>query len=83
MTYEYMMYNDVVSDDEDKVVVNISFEEMEVGQCVEVYWSGEHTWFEGEITNISSEDKQFEVLYDLDKQQLWHKDEDYPVRMSC
>lgn len=65
------------------IQVDIPLDEMEVGQCVEVYWSGEDAWFEGEITGVSVKDDQFEILYDSDKEQLWHNVSDYSVRMSC
>lgn len=69
---------------EDELIsVDISLEEMEVGQYVEVYWSGEQSWFQGEITNISLEEAQFEIYYPSDKQTFWHNDCDYQVRQSC
>ena len=68
---------------EGRIVVDISLQDMRVGECVEVFWSGENTWFEGEVTDVSVEDKQFEVYYRTDSQKLWHDASDYPVRMSC
>ena len=70
-------------DDEDRITVDVPLEDMHVGLCVEVYWSGEGEWFEGEVTGINLDDKQFEVHYHTDSQQLWHNCCDYPVRISC
>ena len=70
-------------DGEDRITVDVPLEDMHVGLCVEVYWSGEGEWFEGEVTGINLDDKQFEVHYHTDSQQLWHNCCDYPVRISC
>ena len=60
----------------------IDFENLYIGDIVEVYWKGENTWFEGSITDVDAVDRQFEVFYKSDSQKLWHKPEDYPVRTA-
>lgn len=69
--------------DEDRVVVTISLEEMNVGEMVEVFWKGEDKWFEGEITDVCLGDKTFQVFYPIDSECLWHSVDDYPCRLSC
>ena len=69
--------------DEDRVVVTLSLEEMNIGEMVEVFWKGEDKWFEGEITDVCLEDKTFQVIYQLDSECLWHSVDDYPCRQSC
>ena len=59
----------------------IQFEDLRVGEIVEVFWEGESQWFEGEVMNISVEERQYEVFYRSDSTQLWHQEEHYPVRM--
>ena len=59
---------------------HVAVEDLRVGECVEVYWEGEHSWFEGEVKDISVEDGEFEIYYPGDGETLWHKTEWYPVR---
>ena len=68
--------------DEDRVVVTLSLEEMNIGEMVEVFWKGEDKWFEGEITDVCLEDKTFQVIYQLDSECLWHSVDDYPYCQS-
>ena len=58
----------------------VAFEDLAVGEIVEVFWEGEHTWFEGEVKDVNEEDREFEVYYPGDGETLWHKPEWYPVR---
>ena len=69
--------------DEERVVVTLSLEDMNIGEMVEVFWKGEDKWFEGEITDVCLEDKTFQVIYQLDSECLWHSVDDYPCRQSC
>ena len=55
----------------------ISFDELIIGDIVEVYWSGEKEWYEGEVTGI--DDKLVEVHYKSDNQKLWHPPDNYPM----
>ena len=60
----------------------VEFEDMTVGMVVEVFWEGEKAWFEGEVTDINHELREFEVHYKQDAERLWHKPEWYSVRNS-
>ena len=71
------------SDEDHRVVVTLSLEDMNIGEMVEVFWKGEDKWFEGEITDVCLEDKTFQVIYQLDSECLWHSVDDYPCRQSC
>ena len=61
---------------------HIAVEDLRVGEIVEVYWEGEHSWFEGEVKDVSVEDGEFEIFYPADGETFWHKTEWYPVRYS-
>ena len=58
----------------------VEFEDLTVGMVVEVFWEGEKTWFEGEVTDINHDLREFEVYYKQDGERLWHKPEWYSVR---
>ena len=86
---EYPTQNDIEEwsggeddDDEPTISVDLRFDELTVDQWVEVYWKGEDRWFIGQITDICQQDNTFEVYYEIDSECLWHKIEDYPVRLS-
>ena len=61
----------------------IEFDNLYIGDIVEVYWKGEHEWFEGQVTDVDSVDRLFEVFYKTDSQKLWHDPVDYPVRNTA
>ena len=65
------------------VEVEVALSDMVVGDWVEVFWKGDGTWYEGEVTALDLSDKQFEIKYYLDKKQLWHNADEYKVRVSC
>ena len=69
--------------DSPTIQLDCDFDSMNVGDCVEVFWSGEDTWYEGEIIEIDPEDRTFQVLYVSDNQKLWHKDTEYKCRFAC
>ena len=73
------------SDDEDSchIRVELCFEELNVGECVEVFWSGENKWYEGEILAVDASDKTYHVHYHSDGKKLWHAIKDYPLSLSC
>ena len=48
----------------------VSFDELHVGGCVEVYWKGEDKWYEGEVTDLDDKDMTFEILYIDDDKKL-------------
>ena len=58
----------------------IEFENLYIGDIVEVYWKGEDQWYEGSITDVDAVDRQFEVFYKTDSKKLWHDEKYYPVR---
>ena len=60
----------------------IKFENLFIGDIVEVFWAGDNEWYEGSITDVDSVDRQFEVFYKSDSQKLWHNEKDYPVRTA-
>ena len=82
---EYFSASSVGSTTEDdpEIVCDIQLQDMRVGDCVEVYWEGESTWFEGVIKEIDSDDNTFRMYYPQDKDLIWHSIDDYPVRMAC
>ena len=59
---------------------HVAFEDLTMGEIVEVYWEGEHAWYEGEVKDINVELREFEIYYPGDGETLWHKPEWYPVR---
>lgn len=54
------------------------FEDVNVGDKVEVYWHGERKWFAGVVTGCDG--GLVEVYYNLDKHKLWHSEDDYKIR---
>lgn len=58
----------------------LSFDDLRVGDRVDVYWSGEKQWYNGKVTDLNKKDSMFEVFYFLDSKQLWHYACDYAVR---
>ena len=69
-------------DDKPCIAVDVKFEELEKGDCVEVFWKGENKWYEGTITDLCQKDRTFEVFYFEDEEVLWHSPDDYPLRQS-
>ena len=59
-------------DSDNSVTIELAceLEEMTVGDCLEVYWKGEDTWYEGEVTAVDMEDKTFEILYHTDNKKI-------------
>ena len=54
-----------------------------VNECVEVWWKGDATWYEGRLKEVDKEARTFDVLYFLDKKTLTHNDGEYKVRQAC
>ena len=75
--------SDSDSDSSHRVSVSLSFDELRVGECVQVYWKGENQWFEGEVTDLDEKDRTFEVYYPSDGKKLWHDEDNYPIQLSC
>ena len=65
------------------IEIILRLEDMQVDDCVEVYWKGDDVWYEGRIIFVDLENKQFEVEYFLDNQKLLHNSADYKVRQVC
>lgn len=65
------------------ISIDVSLQDMRVDECVEVYWKGDRKWYEGRITMVDLDEKQFEVEYFLDNKTLLHNESDYKVRMAC
>ena len=51
----------------------LELEQMRVGDIVEVYWEGEHEWYEGECTNVDLREHQFEMVYSSDGVRCWRR----------
>lgn len=75
--------SDSDSEESVNISVNCSWEELRVGECVEVYWAAEKKWYEGEVTDKDENDRTFEVVYESDGKKLWHPVDDFPLRFSC
>ena len=71
------------SDSSHRVTVSLSFDELRVGECVQVYWKGDEQWYEGEVTDIDEKDRTYEVYYPADGKKLWHDEDNYPIQLSC
>ena len=60
----------------------IDFDNLFIGDIVEVYWQGDNAWYEGHVTDVDAVDRLFEIHYKSDSQKLWHAPDDYPVRTA-
>ena len=58
----------------------LSFIDLRVGECVEVWWEGEKEWYEGEVIDLDDSDKSFQIYYKLDSAKIWHAARDFSVR---
>ena len=81
-------WDDDVEDDDDEdnaphIQLDVPLKDMNIGDCVEVYWKGDNVWYEGEILDVCETDQTYKVHYELDSQTLWHKCEEYPCRFAC
>ena len=76
--------SDESSDESEETTASdiIEFEDLYIGDIVEVYWEGEDKWFEGTVQDVDAVDRQFEVFYKADSQKLWHDAKYYPVRTA-
>ena len=55
------------SDPDDRVIIGVrSVQDLSVGEVVEVYWRGEKTWYEGEVTEVDLDDSTYQVYYKED-----------------
>ena len=68
--------------DSTSITIDLSLDKMQVGDCVEVWWKGDKCWYEGRITAVDLDSKQFDVFYFLDSKQLTHNEGEYRVRMA-
>ena len=59
---------------------DIPFDKLNLGDIVEVYWSGNKEWYEGEVTSVDKEDNTVEVHYKVDGNILWHSEDVYRIR---
>ena len=82
-TQDILLAEDVCSSSDETTESEVlELEQLRVGDIVEVYWEGEHEWYEGECTNVDLREHQFEIVYVSDGVRLWHNAQDYPVRYS-
>ena len=65
------------------IVLDVPIEKMTIGDCVEVYWKGDKKWYEGRVTGVDLDTRQFEIEYFLDDEVLTHNASEYKVRMAC
>ena len=71
-------------DDFSDINITLSIDDIQVDDCVEVYWKGDRVWYEGRIIFVDVVNKQFEVEYFLDNnKKLLHNSADYKVRQTC
>lgn len=75
---EYATQDDVAN-----ITIDLKLNDLDVNSYVEVYWKGDKVWYEGEVTGVDLEGGKFEIKYCLDGKQLWHRQEEYKVRVSC
>ena len=63
---------------------DLDYDELRVGTCVQVYWSGDNKWYTGEITALdeSESGKQFEVFYESDGEKWWHDYAEFKCRFA-
>jgi hypothetical protein len=54
--------------------------DINVADRVQVYWRGDHQWYDGTVTALNMKDREFEVFFPCDTQRLWHKACEYSVR---
>ena len=81
----YLLDDDDDSDsDADSTTINIDvpLNSMVLNDCVEVWWKGDKTWYEGRITGVDLLARTFDVFYFLDKKTLTHHEDHYKVRMA-
>ena len=62
--------------------IDVSIEDMTIGDVVEVFWKGDNRWYEGRITDFNPSERQFEVFYFSDDQHLNHNESEYKVRKA-
>jgi hypothetical protein len=65
------------------IEIILPIEDMQVDDCVEVYWRGDDEWYEGRIIFVDLDNKQFEVEYFLDDKKLLYNSAEYKVRQIC
>ena len=66
--------------DEDEDV--ISYDRLNVGDLVEVYWHGEKKWFEGEVISCDMDSEESIEIHYKDGAKLWHSEKDYKMRLQ-
>ena len=72
------------SDGSTSISIDLPIENMNVDDCVDVWWKGDKCWYSGRITDVDLESRTFEVFYFLDEHTLVHHDDEYnKVRMAC
>ena len=57
------------------------FDDIRVGHIVSVYWRGEKEWYEGEVLEVDHSDSTVKVVYKSDSTSLWHKLDNYPMKL--
>ena len=60
---------------------DLKFEEINVGDVVEVYWDGMGEWYEGEVSDVDVHDMTVEIIYKIDNKQLYHSLDNYRIRL--
>ena len=76
------LYDDCEKSEETTATETIDFNNLFIGDIVEVYWEGEDNWFEGEVMDVDLVEEQFQIYYKTDDTTYWHNKVDYPVRTT-
>ena len=72
---------DTSTESEDGPNPDLTLDELNMGDVVEVYWEGMGEWYEGEVTDVDVDDMTVEILYKSDNKQLYHSLDNYRMRM--
>ena len=85
----YMLFNQIIYDSRSYMEPHMVLKQIickiiyhSVGDFVEVWWQGDRKWYEGRVTGVDMDEKQFEVEYFDDGKVLTHNDSEYKVRMT-
>ena len=66
---------------EDEERHDSTFDTLNVGEIVEVYWKGMKKWYEGEVTDKDDKDDTVEIQYKEDNSKMYHSLKDYRMRL--
>ena len=81
----YSAFTDEEEEDSDgpEIEIQLSFDDMTVGEGVEVYWPGDKLWCKDVVLDKDLQDQTFHVEYISDGKKYWHAVDDFKVRVAC